>query len=214
MHCFCLLDWSPYWNIRHFKLVPCWNIRHFGLVAILECPPYWIKYHLEFTIILQFDIHFNVVESLLVGRYCIPDPFRLSVNYVCLEVSMILCSPDFWVFIKILVDILALIFMFASFKVFRLSLVYIVIPDQWQRAMVYFWNWIAVFVPGAGKARGHESINWDLRGEVRSATRRGMQPYCVKFVLYEYSMMNEWIVWMNEWMNGVMNGWVVWWMDE
>ena len=37
--------------------------------------------------------------------------------------------------------------------VFRLSFVYIVIPDRWQKAMIYFWNWIVVFVPGAGQAR-------------------------------------------------------------
>ena len=38
---------------------------------------------------------------------------------------------------------------------FRLSLAYTVIPDQWQKAMMYFCNWIAVFIPGAGQAREH-----------------------------------------------------------
>ena len=50
-----ILEWSPYWNIRHF-----------GLVAISEYPPFWIRCYIEFTIILQFSIQFNAIESLLV----------------------------------------------------------------------------------------------------------------------------------------------------
>ena len=38
----------------------------------------------------------------------------------------------------------------------------------------------------AGQAREHicDGNNEDLSGEVPSATRRGMQPYCVKCLLY------------------------------
>ena len=50
-----ILEWSPYWNIRHF-----------GLVAILEYPPFWTRCYIEFTIILRFSIQFNAIKSLLV----------------------------------------------------------------------------------------------------------------------------------------------------
>ena len=87
---------------------------------------------------------------------------------------------------------------------FRLPLVYIAIPDQWQKAMIYFWNWIAVFVPGTGQAQEHvcDCINDELSGEVASATRRGMQHYLVLNVLYMFRVLNEWLnELLNEWVN-------------
>ena len=74
-----ILEWSPYWNIRHF-----------GFVAILEYPPFWIRCYIEFTIILQFSIEFNAIKSFLVGQCCIPDLFRLTVNYVCFAMMLVL----------------------------------------------------------------------------------------------------------------------------
>ena len=63
-----------------------------------------------------------------------------------------------------------------------------------------------------------DCINDDLSGEVLSATRRGMQPNCVKcilsFICFVCGMserMNEWMVW---WMNTMINESMVWWMNE
>ena len=60
---------------------PSWNMRHFALVATLEYPPYWIRYHIEFSMILQLSIQFNAIESFLVGRCCM-------YIYVCIYVCM------------------------------------------------------------------------------------------------------------------------------
>ena len=129
------------------------------------------------------------------------------------------------VFIKIFVDILALIFLFVSFSV---SSVFCLYCDSWSMAEshdIFLELNSCVCSRCRAGAWLCACINWDFSGEVPSATRRGMQPYCVKCLLYASyvewvsewmsewtnSMMNEWIVW---WMNSMMNKWIVWWMNE
>ena len=91
--------------------------------------------------------------------------------------------------------------------------------------MMYFWNQIALFDQSAGLARAcvYGSIDHDLSGEVPSATRRYMQPYCVKYLLYilyvEWvgELMSEWNgEWMGEWMLWWKwcDEWMAWWLNE
>ena len=126
-----------------------------------------------------------------------------------------------WVFIKILVDILALIFMFVSFSV---SSVFCLYCDSWSMAESHD---IFLELNSCVCSRCRigawlcDSINEDLSGEVPSATRRGMQPHCVKCLLYVsyVEWVNEWVnelvnEWVNEWVNCMMNEWIAWWMNS
>ena len=131
-----------------------------------------------------------------------------KLRLFCNDVSIILCRPDFEILLRSQLIFQPWYFCLGRL-VQRLSFVYIVIPYRWQKAMIYFWNWKVVFVPGAGQAREHvcTCINWDLSGEVPSATRRGMQPYCVKCLLcVSYvERVSEWVSelvseWMSKWM--------------
>ena len=106
---------------------------------------------------------------------------------------------------------------------FRLSFVYIVIPDQWQKAMIYLWNWIVVFVPGAGQARDYVHVLTGIWAAKCPPQHAEVCSLIVLNVFYMYRMLNEWVnewvnEWMNElydeWMNSMMKEWIVWWMNE
>ena len=122
-----------------------------------------------------------------------------------------------WVVIKILVDILALIFLFVSFSV---SSVFCLYCDSWSMAEshdIFLELNSCVCSRCRTGAWLCDCINEDLSGEVPSATRRGMQPYCVKCLLYVSYV--EWVnestsEWMSEWVNCMMNEWIVWWMNS
>ena len=142
------------------------------------------------------------------GRCSIPDLFCLTVklHLVWSVIDRVLCCPD--VFIAILFDNLALIFMFVSLNVSSVPRQYC---DSWSMAESYdLFQELNSCVCSRCRTGAwicdHACFNRDLGGEVPSATRRDMQPYFVKCILH-VSILD----WVDEWINGYwMIGWIVW----
>ena len=81
--------------------------------------------------------------------------------------------------------------------------------------MIYFWNWIVVFDPGAGQARDYVHVLPGIWAAKCHPQHAEVCNLIVLNVFYMYRMLNEWVSeWVSEWVREWVSERIVWWMNE